>query len=137
MRRFLYWLGFSLFGLVVPLLVINNYFPFVDFFDKPLLYKISISGLLAFLIVFLFFRKGVANWVKSFGQVTLFRGVFMWMTFIFPMAFTTGMMLLMTYFAQLMVPIMTSILASHMVAAVFYVLIEHERVFRFKRWVTK
>lgn len=137
MKRFWYTLLYTLFALIVPLIGLNAYFPFITILSKPLAYKIGVFGTVAVLIVLVFFRKHILKWVRGFDRVTAFRGIAMWITYVFPSVAMFGLIILVSNYSETFIPVFGILAGSHLIAGVFDVLKEKAKVDNFKKWVNK
>jgi hypothetical protein len=137
MKRVLFLILYVLFALGGPLIALDYQFSFVNFPSQPITFKIGIGGFIGLLIIVVFFSRNITNWAKSFDRVTWFKGFFRWLVFIFPAAFGAMFAIATYHFGELVVPIMVWTFLSHMVAGIFLVLAEKEKVDKFKKWVTE
>lgn len=137
MKKFWYYFGFVTLSLGAPLGVLNHYFPFVTFFDKPPEFKLSVIGVIGLLVVLTFFRKQVVKWAKSFEKVTLFKGIAIWLVHIFPTLFAFLIVFFSTRYAQRLVPVFGYSLIFNMLAGVFLALYESERAEDYRKWLKK
>jgi len=135
MKKFWFYFSFVFFTLVTPLLVLNHYFPFATIFTQPPEYKLSFMGVIAFFFVVTFFRKQIVAWVKNFEQVTIFKGIAIWLVHVFPTLFAFLIVFFATQYAQRLVPVFGFTLISHMIAGVFLALYEKERNEDYKKWM--
>lgn len=138
MRRFLYYVGFYTFALILPLVFINEKFPFAGFFEgNSTWYKLGLGMLIAIPFVLLFFRKQFIEWVKSFDRITWLKGFSMWLTYVSPVAVLFLIVALTAKYTQQFTFILGWSMLSYMVAGIFYVLLKKQKVERFKEWVNK
>jgi hypothetical protein len=137
MWRRTYYALFVFFALVVPLLVFNTQFPFEYYVDMPTRFKLSTASLFGILLIVLFFRKQISDWVKGLDRVTWLRGLFMWVMFIIPAGIAYGLLELTKYYAPQFAYILSWTFISHLLAGLFKVLSENERAKEFKKWVLK
>lgn len=137
MWRRTYYSLFVFFALAVPLMVFNSRFPFRSFTTMPTNFKLSAAGLFGFLLIILFARKQISDWVKGMDRVTWLRGLFMWTMFIVPSALAYGFLVITQAYASEFVYILGWTLISHLIAGVFKVMSENERAKDFKKWVLK
>lgn len=137
MKRAIYLAAYTVFALFIPIIAINAQFPLVEFITETTTttYKIAIGGFIALVAVFAFFRKNLVKWAKGFDRVTWFRGIFKWLLFIFPTGIAYVVMTLTADYAEQFIPVITWTFVSHLIAGVFSVLAEAEKVERFKVWV--
>jgi hypothetical protein len=137
MKKFWYYIGFVTLSLGAPLGVLNYYFPFVTFFDKPPEFKLSVIGVIGLLVVLTFFRKQIVKWAKSFEKVTVFKGIAIWLVHIFPTLFAFLIVFFATRYAQRLVPVFGYSLIFNMIAGVFLALYESERAEDYRKWLKK
>ena len=135
MWRRIYYSLFVFFALAVPLMVFNSRFPFREFFDMPAQFRWSSAGLFGILIIVLFFKKQISDWVKGMDRVTWLRGLFMWTMFVFPAAVAYGLLQLTQYYAPEFAYILGWTFISHLIGGLFKVMSENERAKDFKKWV--
>jgi len=135
MKKFWFYTGFITFALVNPLIVLNHYFPFVTFFEKPPEFRLSVIGIVGLLIILTFFRAQIVKWAKSFEQVTVFKGIAIWLVHVFPTFFAFLIVFFATRYAERLVPVFGFILISNMISGVFLALYESERAESYKKWL--
>lgn len=137
MLRRIYYMLFVFFALVIPLLVFNTQFPFEYYVDMPTRFKASSSVLFGILVILLFFRKQLSQWVTGLDRVTWLRGLFMWIMFVIPAGIGYGLLELTQYYAPQFAYILGWTFISHLIAGLFKVMSENERAKEFKKWVMK
>ena len=137
MWRRIYYSLFVFFALGVPLMVFNTEFPLRYYFNMPPQFRWSSAGLFGMLLVLLFFKKQISDWVKGMDRVTWLRGLFMWTMFVFPSAIAYGLLQLTQHYAPQFAYILGWTFISHLIAGVFKVMSENERAKEFKKWVLK
>jgi hypothetical protein len=135
-RRFYYSL-FVFFALVAPLLVFNSRFPFATFMDMSSQFQFSVAGLFAMLIIVLFFRKQLSDWVKGFDRVTWLRGLFMWIMFVTPVGIGYALLMLTKSYSEDFTYILGWTFISHLIGGLFKVFAANEKAKDFKKWVLK
>jgi hypothetical protein len=135
MKKFWFYAGFITFALATPLIVLNHYFPFVTFFEKPPEFRLSVIGIVGLLIILTFFREQIVKWAKSFEQVTVFKGIAIWLVHVFPTFFAFLIVFFATRYAERLVPVFGFILMSNMISGVFLALYEKERAEGYKKWL--
>ena len=137
-NKILYYIGYYLFALALPLIFINAKFPITGFFEgNSTWYKLSLGILISVPFVFLFLRKRFVEWAKSFDRVTIFKGFGMWITYVSPLAVAFILVALTARYTQEFTFILGWSLVSYMVAGVFYVLLKKDKVEKFKKWVNE
>ena len=137
MRIVWFYIGFVFFSLLTPLIVLNHHFPFVTILDKPPEFSVSVMGIIGLLVILTFFRKQIVKWTKSFDEVTVFKGVAIWLVHIFPTLFAFLIMFFATRYAERLVPVLGFTLISNMIAGVFLALYERERAENYRIWLKK
>ena len=137
MWRRVYYMLFVFFALIVPIAVFNSRFPFAIFREMSSNFQFSVAGLFGMLIILLFFRKQLSDWVKGFDKVTWLRGLFMWMMFVFPTGVAYALLQLTQQFAPQFAYILGWTFLSHLIAGVFKVAAANEKAKDFKKWVLK
>lgn len=136
MRKFLYWLGYVTFSLLLPIFIINIKFPFTDFFEgKTTFYKLSLGIIIVLPMVFFFFRNRIAEFAKGFDRVSLFKGIVMWFMYIIPIVFAFVVVRLTASYTAQFTFILGWMSVSYMIGGVFHVLVNKEKVDKFKKWV--
>jgi hypothetical protein len=135
MKKLWFYIGFLTFALATPLIVLNHYFPFVNFFEKPPEFRLSVIGIVGLLIILTFFRAQIVKWAKSFEQVTVFKGIAIWLVHVFPTFFAFLIVFFATRYAELLVPVFGFTLISNMISGVFLALYESERAEDYKKWL--
>ena len=135
MKKLWFYIGFITFALATPLIVLNHYFPFVTLFETPPEFRLSVIGIVGLLIILTFFRKQIVKWAKSFEQVTVFKGIAIWLVHIFPTFFAFLIVFFATRYAERLVPVFGFILISNMISGVFLALYERERAEDYKKWL--
>ena len=135
-RRLLYWLGYVVFSLLVPIFIVNIKFPFTDFFEgKSTAYTISFGIIIVALMVFFFFRNRIVEFAKSFDRVSVFKGVIMWIVYVFPFALAFLLLRLTAKYTAEFTFIFGWMTISYMIGGIFHILIHKEKVDKFKKWV--
>lgn len=138
MRKFLYWLGYVTFSLLLPIFIVNIKFPFTDFFEgKTTFYKLSLGIIIVLPMVFFFFRNRIAEFAKGFDRVSLFKGIVMWFMYIIPIVFAFVVVRLTASYTAQFTFILGWMSVSYMIGGVFHVLVNKEKVDKFKKWVIK
>jgi hypothetical protein len=136
MRRFLYWLGYVTFSLLLPIFIVNIKFPFTDFFEgKSTFYKLSLGAMIVLTMVFFFFRNRIAEFAKGFDRVSIFKGIVMWFMYIIPVVFAFVVVRLTASYTAQFTFILGWMSVSYMIGGVFHVLVNKEKVDKFKKWV--
>jgi hypothetical protein len=135
MKKTWFYLGFITFALATPLIVLNHYFPFVQFLEQPPQFKLTVIGSVGLFVILTFFRKEIVRWAKSFEQVTVFKGIAIWLVHIFPTLFAFLIVFFATRFAERLVPVFGFTLISNMIGGVFLALYERERAEDYKKWL--
>lgn len=136
MRKFLYWLGYVTFSLLLPIFIVNIKFPFTDFFEgKTTFYKLSLGIIIVLPMVFFFFRNRIAEFAKGFDRVSLFKGIVMWFMYIIPIVFAFVVVRLTASYTAQFTFILGWMSVSYMIGGVFHVLVNKEKVDKFKKWV--
>ena len=136
MRRFLYWLGYVTFSLLVPIFIVNIKFPFTDFFEgKSTAYTISLGVIIVALMLFFFFRNRIVEFAKSFDRVNLLKGVVMWFVYVIPFAVAFVFLRVTARYTAEFTFIFGWMTVSYMIGGVFHILVHKEKVERFKKWV--
>lgn len=135
MKKFWFYIGFMTFSLAVPLIVLNHTFPFVTFLEKPPEFRLSVIGILGLFIILTFFRAQIVKWAKSFEQVTVFKGIAIWLVHVFPTFFAFLIIFVATRYAEALVPVFGFVVISNMIAGVFLALYESERAEDYKKWL--
>ena len=135
-RRLLYWLGYVTFSLLVPIFIVNIKFPFTDFFEgKSTAYTISFGIIIVALMVFFFFRNRIVEFAKSFDKVSIFKGVVMWIVYVFPFAVAFLLLRLTAKYTAEFTFIFGWMTISYMIGGIFHILIHKDKVDKFKKWV--
>lgn len=135
-RKLLYWLGYVVFSLLVPIFIVNIKFPFTDFFEgKSTAYTISFGIIIVMLMVFFFFRNRIVEFAKSFDRVSIFKGVIMWIVYVFPFAVAFLLLRLTAKYTAEFTFIFGWMTVSYMIGGIFHILIHKEKVDKFKKWV--
>lgn len=135
-RKLLYWLGYVVFSLLVPIFIVNIKFPFTDFFEgKSTAYTISFGIIIVMLMVFFFFRNRIVEFAKSFDRVSIFKGVIMWIVYVFPFAVAFLLLRLTAKYTAEFTFIFGWMTISYMIGGIFHILIHKEKVDKFKKWV--
>lgn len=135
-RKLLYWLGYVVFSLLVPIFIVNIKFPFTDFFEgKSTAYTISFGIIIVMLMVFFFFRNRIVEFAKSFDRVSIFKGVIMWVVYVFPFAVAFLLLRLTAKYTAEFTFIFGWMTVSYMIGGIFHILIHKEKVDKFKKWV--
>lgn len=136
MRKFLYWLGYITFSLLVPIFIVNIKFPFTNFFEgKSTFYTLSVGAMIVFAMLFFFFRNRIVEFAKSFNRVTLFKGIVMWFVYVMPFAVAFLLLRLTAAFTAEFTFIFGWMTVSYMIGGIFHILIHKEKVDKFKQWV--
>jgi len=136
MRRFLYWLGYVTFSLLVPIFIVNIKFPFTDFFQgKSTAYTISFGIIIVALMLFFFFRNRIVEFAKSFDRVNLLKGVIMWIVYVIPFAVAFVFLRITARYTAEFTFIFGWMTVSYMIGGVFHILVHKEKVEKFKKWV--
>jgi hypothetical protein len=136
MRKFLYWLGYVTFSLLVPIFIVNTKFPVTNFFEgKSTAYTISLGVIIITLMVFFFFRNRIVEFAKSFGRVSLLKGVVMWFVYVIPFAVAFLLLRLTARYTAEFTFIFGWMTVSYMIGGVFHILVHKEKVDNFKKWV--
>jgi hypothetical protein len=136
MRKFLYWLGYVTFSLLVPIFIVNTKFPVTNFFEgKSTAYTISLGVIIITLMVFFFFRNRIVEFAKSFGRVSLLKGVVMWFVYVIPFAVAFLLLRLTARYTAEFTFIFGWMTVSYMIGGVFHILVRKEKVDNFKKWV--
>ena len=136
MRRFLYWLGYVTFSLLVPIFIVNIKFPFTDFFQgKSTAYTISFGIIIVALMLFFFFRNRIVEFAKSFDRVNLLKGVVMWFVYVIPFAVAFVFLRITARYTAEFTFIFGWMTVSYMIGGVFHILVHKEKVEKFKKWV--
>ena len=135
-RKLLYWLGYVVFSLLVPIFIVNIKFPFTNFFEgKSTAYTISFGIIIVMLMVFFFFRNRIVEFAKSFDRVSIFKGVIMWVVYVFPFAVAFLLLRLTAKYTAEFTFIFGWMTISYMIGGIFHILIHKEKVDKFKKWV--
>jgi hypothetical protein len=137
MKKVWFYIGFIIFSLALPLVVLNHYFPFFTFVETPPEYTLSVIGVIGLLVILTFFRKQIVRWAKSFEEVTVFKGIAIWLVHIFPVLFAFLIIFFATRYAERLVPVFGYSLISNMIAGVFLALYERERTEDYRKWLKK
>jgi hypothetical protein len=136
MRRFLYWLGYVTFSLLVPIFIVYIKFPFTDFFEgKSVAYTISFGVIIVALMLFFFFRNRIVEFAKSFDRVNLLKGVVMWFVYVIPFAVAFVFLRITARYTAEFTFIFGWMTVSYMIGGVFHILVHKEKVEKFKKWV--
>jgi len=136
MRRFLYWLGYVTFSLIVPIFIINIKFPFTNFFEgKSTFYTLSVGAIIVALMLFFFFRNRIVEFAKSFDRVNLLKGVVMWIVYVIPFAVAFVFLRITARYTAEFTFIFGWMTVSYMIGGVFHILVHKEKVEKFKKWV--
>jgi hypothetical protein len=136
MRKFLYWTGYTVFSLIIPIFIVNIKFPFTDFLEgKSTAYKLSLGAIIVMLMIFFFFRNRIVEYAKSFDRVTLLKGITMWFVYILPVVFAFLVVRLTARYTSEFTFILGWMSVSYMVGGVFHTLVHKEKVDKFKKWV--
>jgi hypothetical protein len=136
MRKFLYWLGYVTFSLLIPIFIVNIKFPFTDLFEgKSTFYKLSIGAMIVFAMIFFFFRNRIVEFAKSFDRVTILKGIVMWVVYVMPFAIAFLLLRLTSEFTAEFTFIFGWMTVSYMIGGVFHILVHKEKVDKFKKWV--
>lgn len=136
MRKFLYWLGYVTFSLLLPIFIVNLRFPFKDLLEgKSTWYKLSLGAIIVMLMVFFFFRNRIVEFAKGFDRVSIFKGIVMWVVYIIPVVFAFLVVRLTAQYTAEFTFILGWMSVSYMIGGVFHVLIHKEKVDKFKKWV--
>jgi len=136
MRKFLYWLGYVTFSLLVPIFIVNIKFPFTDFFQgKSTAYTISFGIIIVALMLFFFFRNRIVEFAKSFDRVNLLKGVVMWLVYVIPFAVAFVFLRITARYTAEFTFIFGWMTVSYMIGGVFHILVHKEKVEKFKKWV--
>ena len=135
-RKLLYWLGYVVFSLLVPIFIVNIKFPFTNFFEgKSTAYTISFGIIIVMLMLFFFFRNRIVEFAKSFDRVSIFKGVVMWFVYVFPFAVAFLLLRLTARYTAEFTFIFGWMTVSYMIGGIFHILIHKEKVDKFKKWV--
>jgi hypothetical protein len=136
MRKFLYWLGYVTFSLLVPIFIVNTKFPVTNFFEgKSTAYTISLGVIIITLMVFFFFRNRIVEFAKSFGRVSLLKGVVMWIVYVIPFAVAFVFLRITAKYTAEFTFIFGWMTVSYMIGGVFHTLVHKQKVDNFKKWV--
>ena len=136
MRKFLYWLGYVTFSLLVPIFIVNIKFPFTNFFEgKSTAYTISLGAIIVLLMLFFFFRNRIVEFAKSFDRVSLLKGVVMWLVYVIPFAVAFVFLRITARYTAEFTFIFGWMTVSYMIGGVFHILVHKEKVDKFKKWV--
>ena len=136
MRKFLYWLGYVTFSLLIPIFIVNIKFPFTDLFEgKSTFYKLSIGAMIVFAMIFFFFRNRIVEFAKSFDRVTILKGIVMWIVYVMPFAIAFLLLRLTAEFTAEFTFIFGWMTVSYMIGGIFHILVHKEKVDKFKQWV--
>ncbi len=136
MRKFLYWLGYVTFSLLVPIFIVNIKFPFTNFFEgKSTAYTISLGVIIVALMLFFFFRNRIVEFAKSFDRVSLLKGVVMWFVYVIPFAVAFVFLRITARYTAEFTFIFGWMTVSYMIGGVFHILVHKEKVDNFKKWV--
>ena len=136
MRRFLYWLGYVTFSLLVPIFIVNIKFPFTNFFEgKSTAYTISLGVIIVALMLFFFFRNRIVEFAKSFDRVNLLKGVVMWIVYVIPFAVAFVFLRITARYTAEFTFIFGWMTVSYMIGGIFHILVHKEKVEKFKKWV--
>ena len=136
MRKFLYWLGYVTFSLLVPIFIVNIKFPFTDFFEgKSTAYTISLGVIIVALMLFFFFRNRIVEFAKSFDRVNLLKGVTMWVVYVIPFAVAFVFLRITARYTAEFTFIFGWMTVSYMIGGIFHILVHKEKVENFKKWV--
>ena len=136
MRKFLYWLGYVTFSLLVPIFIVNIKFPFTNFFEgKSTAYTISLGVIIVTLMLFFFFRNRIVEFAKSFDRVSLLKGVVMWFVYVIPFAVAFVFLRITARYTAEFTFIFGWMTVSYMIGGVFHILVRKEKVDNFKKWV--
>lgn len=128
-------LMYTLFAIVTPLVALNYWFPLYKIVNQTKVIQIGVGGFVALLIILAFARKKIVNWVKSFDRVTWFKGLFMWLVYIFPSAFALVVVAITYKYGEQFLYIFTVTFASHMLAGLFSIRAEQAKIARFKKYI--
>jgi hypothetical protein len=135
-RKLLYWLGYVVFSLLVPIFIVNIKFPFTNFFEgKSTAYTISFGIIIVMLMLFFFFRNRIVEFAKSFDRVSIFKGVIMWFVYVFPFAVAFLLLRLTARYTAEFTFIFGWMTVSYMIGGIFHILVHKEKVDKFKKWV--
>ena len=135
-RKLLYWLGYVVFSLLVPIFIVNIKFPFTNFFEgKSTAYTISFGIIIVMLMLFFFFRNRIVEFAKSFDRVSIFKGVVMWFVYVFPFAVAFLLLRLTAKYTAEFTFIFGWMTVSYMIGGIFHILVHKEKVDKFKKWV--
>ena len=135
-RKLLYWLGYVVFSLLVPIFIVNIKFPFTNFFEgKSTAYTISFGIIIVMLMLFFFFRNRIVEFAKSFDRVSIFKGVIMWFVYVFPFAVAFLLLRLTARYTAEFTFIFGWMTISYMIGGIFHILVHKEKVDKFKKWV--
>ena len=135
-RKLLYWLGYVVFSLLVPIFIVNIKFPFTNFFEgKSTAYTISFGIIIVMLMLFFFFRNRIVEFAKSFDRVSIFKGVIMWFVYVFPFAVAFLLLRLTAKYTAEFTFIFGWMTISYMIGGIFHILVHKEKVDKFKKWV--
>lgn len=136
MRRFLYWLGYVTFSLIVPIFIVNIKFPFTNFFEgKSTFYTLSVGAIIVALMLFFFFRNRIVEFAKSFDRVNLLKGVVMWLVYVIPFAVAFVFLRITARYTAEFTFVFGWMTVSYMIGGVFHILIHKEKAENFKKWV--
>lgn len=135
-RKLLYWLGYVVFSLLVPIFIVNIKFPFTNFFEgKSTAYTISFGIIIVMLMLFFFFRNRIVEFAKSFDRVSIFKGVIMWVVYVLPFAVAFLLLRLTAKYTAEFTFIFGWMTVSYMIGGIFHILVHKEKVDKFKKWV--
>jgi len=137
MKRILYNIGFVVFALIIPLIVMNWKFPLTEYVDMSTTWKVSLWGWVGFMVVFVFGRKWIVNWVKGFDKVSMFKAVFIWLVFVAPIGIIYLVTLITHNYSEQFLEVFKWTTLSHMGAGAFLVLAKDAKAQDFKKWVNK
>ena len=135
-RKLLYWLGYVVFSLLVPIFIVNIKFPFTNFFEgKSTAYTISFGIIIVILMLFFFFRNRIVEFAKGFDRVSIFKGVIMWVVYVLPFAVAFLLLRLTAKYTAEFTFIFGWMTVSYMIGGIFHILVHKEKVDKFKKWV--
>ena len=135
-RKLLYWLGYVTFSLIVPIFIVNIKFPFTDFFEgKSTAYTISLGAIIVLMMMFFFFRNRIVEFAKSFDRVSIFKGITMWIVYVFPFAVAFLLLRITARYTAEFTFIFGWMTVSYMIGGIFHILVHKEKVDKFKKWV--
>lgn len=136
-NKIITWFAYTIFALVIPLVIINYHFPISFILNSPKAVQIGFGTFIAMIVLLTFFRKHIDDWVKSFDEITTLKGIFVYIDYIKLPFF----MVLISYFmytlGEKFLWVASLSLLSHCIAGFLYIRIKRKKVKAFKEWVRK